>query len=94
MRQPLSTDQQSQYAVFDHMLEGVQVVDFEFKYLYLNQVVVAQAKSTLEELLHQKITDKFPGIDQSPMFQLIKTCMEERAPQTLLNELVCPFVKK
>jgi PAS domain S-box-containing protein len=86
MRQPLSSDPQSHYAVFDHMLEGVQVVDFEFKYLYLNQVVVAQAKSTLEELLHQKMTDKFPGIDQSPMFQLIKTCMEERTPQTLLNE--------
>jgi len=86
MSQPLSSDELSHYAVFDHMLEGVQVVDFEFKYLYLNQVVVAQAKSTLEELLHQKMTDKFPGIDQSPMFQLIKVCMEERTPQTLLNE--------
>jgi len=86
MRQPLSSEHNSHYAVFDHMLEGVQVVDFEFRYLYLNQVVVAQAKSSLEELLHQKMTDKFPGIDQSPMFQLIKTCMEERTPQTMLNE--------
>lgn len=32
------------------------------------------------------MTEKFPGIDQSPMFSLLKQCMEERSPQTLLNE--------
>ncbi|MEN9999329.1 MAG: hypothetical protein RI922_2319 [Bacteroidota bacterium] len=86
MNQPLSTDNNAHYVVFDHMLEGVQVVDFEYRYLYLNKVVVEQAKSSLEELLHQKMTEKFPGIDQSPMFSLLKQCMEERCPQTLLNE--------
>jgi len=86
MNQPLSTDNNAHYIVFDHMLEGVQVVDFEYRYLYLNKVVVEQAKSSLEELLHQKMTEKFPGIDQSPMFVLLKKCMEERSPQTLLNE--------
>lgn len=86
MNQPLSFENNSNYSVFDHMLEGVQVLNFEFKYLYLNDVVVAQAKSSLDELLHHKITDKFPGIDQSPMFMLLKQCMEERTPQTLLNE--------
>lgn len=86
MNQPLSTNNNAHYVVFDHMLEGVQVVDFEYRYLYLNKVVVEQAKSSLEELLHQKMTEKFPGIDQSPMFSLLKQCMEERSPQTLLNE--------
>lgn len=86
MNQPLSTNNNAHYVVFDHMLEGVQVVDFEYRYLYLNKVVVEQAKSSLEELLHQKMIEKFPGIDQSPMFSLLKQCMEERSPQTLLNE--------
>ncbi len=86
MTHSLSDNNLTQYTLFDHMLEGVQVLDFEFKYLYLNDVVVAQAKSSLEDLLHHKITDKFPGIDQSPMFQLLRQCMEERTPQTLLNE--------
>ena len=86
MTNSLSENNLTQYTLFDHMLEGVQVLDFDFKYLYLNDVVVAQAKSSLEDLLHHKITDKFPGIDQSPMFQLLKQCMEERTPQTFLNE--------
>ena len=86
LNQPLSTKNLPQYSVFDNMLEGVQVLDFNFTYVYLNKVVVEQARSSLDELLHQKMMDKFPGIDQSPMFQLIKTCMEERTPQTLLNE--------
>ncbi len=86
MNQPLSFENSSNYSVFDHMLEGVQVLDYDYNYLYLNEVVVAQAKSSLEDLLHQKMTEKFPGIDQSPMFKLLKICMEERIPQTLLNE--------
>lgn len=86
LNQPLSTKNLPQYSVFDNMLEGVQVLDFNFTYVYLNKVVVEQARCSLDELLHHKMMDKFPGIDQSPMFQLIKTCMEERTPQTLLNE--------
>lgn len=86
MSKPLSSQNLEQYRLFDNMLEGVQVIDFDYKYLYLNKVVVEQAKSSLPDLIHQKMAEKFPGIDKTPMFSKLKQCMEERIPQTILNE--------
>lgn len=77
---------ESSYTVFDQLIEGVQVLDFEFRYFYLNDAVVEQARSVKSELLGQKITDKFPGIAHSQMFELLQRCMHERIPQTFLNE--------
>ena len=61
MKQPLSFENNSNYSVFDRMLEGVQVLDYDYNYLYLNEVVVAQAKSSLKDLLHHKMTEKNSG---------------------------------
>jgi PAS domain-containing protein len=64
MKQPLNSSDYNHYSLFDNMLEGVQVLDFDYRYVYLNEVVVNQAKSSHSDLINQKITAKFPGIDQ------------------------------
>jgi PAS domain S-box-containing protein len=74
------------YFIFDQLIEGVQVIDFQYLYFYLNDSVLAQAKSTKEALLGFSMIEKFPGIEQSPMFAFLQKCMELREAQTYLNE--------
>ena len=78
------------FEVFDEMLEGVQVIDSDWKYVYVNQAVIAQAKSSKEELLGKRMMDVFPGIDQTPMFHQLETCMKARVGSKLLNQFEFP----
>lgn len=78
------------FEVFDEMLEGVQVIDSNWKYVYVNQAVIAHAKSSKEELLGKRMMDVFPGIDQTPMFNQLETCMKARVGSKLLNQFEFP----
>lgn len=77
---------ENQYAVFDSLLEGVQVIDRNWKYIYVNESLITQARMTKEELIGHTMMDKFPGIDQTKMFDELKECMEKHIPKTFFNE--------
>ncbi|MBL7716962.1 MAG: response regulator [Bdellovibrionales bacterium] len=77
-------------SVLDHLLEGCQVIGFDFRYLYVNPAVAAQGQSTVEALLGRTMVECYPGIDDTPMFALLKKCMLERLPQQMENEFRHP----
>ncbi|MFH1462941.1 MAG: ATP-binding protein [Pseudomonadota bacterium] len=76
--------------VLDHLLEGVQVISPEYRYLYVNEAVAAHGRQTREALLGRTMMAAYPGIDQAPFFPLLRRCMEERVPHTMLNEFTYP----
>lgn len=78
------------YSVFDEMLEGVQVLDFEWRYHYVNEMVTRHARRARHELIGLKIFDIYPSIAGSPLEEKMKTCMESRVPQKFLNEFTYP----
>jgi PAS domain S-box-containing protein len=73
----------------DHLLEGCQIVDFDWRYRYVNTAAVqhAGALQTIGELLGRRMTDVYPGIDETPLFQTLTRCMTTRSPVRLVNEL-------
>ncbi len=85
----LESERKYKYTL-DKMIEGVQIIDSEFRYVYVNEVVAAQGKSTPEELIGHTMMEKYPGIENSDVFTSIKKCMQERTPQLLENEFVFP----
>jgi PAS domain S-box-containing protein len=76
--------------VFDHLLEGCQVIGFDLTYLYVNDAVVAQSRTTKEALLGRTMMECYPGIDQSPFFAVLQRCLSERTHGTIENEFRFP----
>ena len=48
--------------VLDSLLEGCQVIGFDYTYLYVNETVVAQGRQSREQLLGRTMTECYPGI--------------------------------
>jgi HD-GYP domain-containing protein (c-di-GMP phosphodiesterase class II) len=80
----------SRYALLDGLLEGCQVLGFDWRYLYVNDVVVAHSRTTRDELIGRRMMDAFPGIEQTPMFAVLRRCMADRTPDHLENEFTYP----
>ena len=76
--------------LLDNMLEGVQVIDFNWRYLYVNDAFVKHAKYSREELLGYKVMDKYPGIQKTNIYQVYKRCFKERVAINLENKFVFP----
>ncbi len=72
------------------MLEGCQIIGFDWRYLYLNDVAEKHNRRPKEELLGRKYTEMWPGIEATDVFKVIQRCMNERLSQSLENEFIFP----
>jgi PAS domain S-box-containing protein len=62
----------------DQMMEGVEIIDFDWRYIYVNDAYVKQVNFSREELLGHTIQEKFPGIEATQIFKTIERCFRER----------------
>jgi PAS domain S-box-containing protein len=74
----------------DSMLEGCQIIDFDFRYIYLNDTAAKQARRKKEEMLGRSMVEMFPGIDRTKMFSHLAYCMTSRVPHEMENEFTYP----
>jgi len=76
--------------ILDNLLEGCQIIGFDWRYLYVNDSVARQGRKTKEELLGHTMMEVYPGIDQTPLFEAMERCMGERIPGDMENEFTHP----
>ncbi len=76
--------------VFDHMLEGCQIISHDYKYVYVNDVVASQGRSSRDDLLGKTMMQCYPGIEKTPVFEHLRQCLESAKPQTFENEFKFP----
>ncbi len=74
----------------NHMLEGIQIHDFNWRYVYVNDALVNYSTYTREQLLGFTLMEKYPGIEQTPLYKSIERCMNTREPENLETEFVFP----
>ncbi|MEW6027301.1 MAG: GAF domain-containing protein [Planctomycetota bacterium] len=74
----------------DNMLEGCQIIGFDWRYLYLNDAAVRHGKKTRDELLGRTMMECYPGIEKTGMFAALERCMKERIPHRMGNEFNYP----
>lgn len=74
----------------DNMLEGCQIIGFDWHYIYLNKVAVKQGKYRKEELIGHSMTELYPGIESTLLFRRLSTAMHERTIQEFENEFIYP----
>jgi len=72
--------------IFDTISDGVQVIDFDWRYIYLNETAARHGRKSRDELIGSAIMDLYPDIDNTEMFRRLTLCMTERVPQSMVNE--------
>jgi PAS domain S-box-containing protein len=77
-------------ATLDNILEGCQLLGFDWRYLYLNPAAARHNRRPNHELLGRKMTEAWPEIERTKVFALLRRCMEERIPLSEEIEFVFP----
>jgi signal transduction histidine kinase len=72
------------------LLEGVQIIGFDWRYLYLNDAAERHARRDAADLLGRRMSECYPGIDQTPVFAVLERVMRSRRPEQILNDFVYP----
>ncbi len=73
-------------STLDNLIEGCQIIDFNFRYIYLNDVSAKQGHSKKEKLIGRTMMEMYPGIENTIMFSNLFKCMKERIPIQMENE--------
>lgn len=76
--------------LLNNMLEGVQVLDQELRYRYLNDSAVAQSRYTRGQLIGRTLLEMYPGVEGSALHLCLQECVEQQAPRTIVNEFHFP----
>ncbi|MDF3026824.1 MAG: narX [Fluviicola sp.] len=71
----------------NHMMEGFQIIDFDWRYLYVNDTVVRHSKTSREVLLGKTLLEVFPQLEDSQLHRSMKKCMENRVPEQFENKM-------
>lgn len=74
--------------ILDNMLEGVQIHDLNWKYIYVNNALSKYSRRPKEELIGKKLPEVFPGIEDSKVFETLERCMKERRSEQLETEFL------
>jgi two-component system, cell cycle sensor histidine kinase and response regulator CckA len=74
----------------DSMMEGCQIIGYDWKYLYVNDSVCRHAQIAKEKLLGHTMLEVYPGIAETPLFATLRTCMATRQSELMENEFVYP----
>lgn len=77
-------------SLLDNMLEGCQILDFNWKYLYINHAAEIHNTRPKEELLGKIYKDMWPGIEKTEIYKIIEKSLVERIHSELENRFVFP----
>jgi PAS domain S-box-containing protein len=77
-------------SLLDNMLEGCQIIGFDWRYLYVNESTVRQGHNTQESLLGKTMMEMYPGIEQTELFGVLRRCMEKHSSHRMENEFTYP----
>ena len=86
-KEVIEKDQQYHF-LLQNMKEGIQVIGFDWKYIFVNNAALEQNdKSSEQQLTGRDITEIYPDIKSTQLFKVLNSCMAERRPQVLDHEL-------
>lgn len=77
-------------STLDTMSEGFQIIDFDLRYVYVNNSVTMHGHRSKDELLGRTITEMYPGIENTEFYKQLKRCLQERVSHQMENEFVYP----
>lgn len=80
--------------ILDSMIEGFQVIDDKFRYVYLNKAAEQQSNMPSGSLIGRKMEECYPGIEKTSLYSFIKDTLEHQNHHEIDNEFTYPNGKK
>ncbi len=74
----------------DNMLEGCQIIDRNWRYVYVNNAAARHGRRLKAELLGRTMMEVYPGIENTEMFIALRECMEQKVRCRMENEFKYP----
>ncbi|MBA3665272.1 MAG: CHASE3 domain-containing protein [Bacteroidetes bacterium] len=87
--QTLKAEQKYRHAL-DNMLEGIQIIGKDWRYVYVNEAVTKQGKYTADQMLGRTIMELYPGVEKSELFKVLQACLIEKSSKVLESEFTFP----
>ncbi len=81
-------------STLDSMLEGYQLIGFDFCYLYINPAAALQGRYEKDEYIGKSMMELYPGIEKTEMFQMVQKCMREHRPDRIEMNFPIPTDQK
>lgn len=78
------------HSVMENMLEGAQIIDYSWRYLFVNEAVARHARLTKEQLIGRAMTDLFSVSENLALFQTLRICLEQRKSRHIEVRIVFP----
>jgi two-component system cell cycle sensor histidine kinase/response regulator CckA len=76
--------------VLELLLEGVQVLDRELRYLYLNRAAAEHGRRPLEEYLGRSMVELYPGTEETEMYATLQRCLRDGRARQMENAFTFP----
>jgi PAS domain S-box-containing protein len=74
----------------DSLLEGFQIIGYDWTYLYVNPAAAIQGQRAPEDLIGRTMGQAYPGIEQTSLFGTLRQCMRDRTSCALENAFTLP----
>ena len=82
--------QDSVIRALDSLRVGFQVIGFDWRYIYVNPAAAAHGRQRASDLIGRTMMDVYPGIEETPIFELLASAMVERTFHTVDNLFLYP----
>lgn len=76
--------------IIENMIEGAQIISYDWTYLYINKALERQIHQSKEKLLGKKMFEVYPGIEKTHLFKQLEKVMKYRKEMVLYNEFKFP----
>ena len=85
----IAKEQQYRF-LLENMRESIQVIGHDWRYLFVNNSLAIQSKYSREALLGHTMMEKYPGIENTELFNVLQRCMKNRCQQIAETEFIFP----
>ena len=68
------------YSILDHLSERCAVVDFDFRYVYVNKAAARHEHMSREQMLGHKVPEMRSKGAFDAIFPYLKRCLDQRTP--------------
>lgn len=76
--------------LLENMREGIYIINFDWKFLFVNNAAVYKGKYSSDELLGHTMMEMYPELEQTEMFNELKRCMQERTASVFESDFYFP----
>ena len=74
----------------DSLREGFQIIGFDWRYVYVNPAAARHGRRDAADLVGRVMWEAYPGIERTPLFDVLRGCMTDRNMRLLENQFTFP----